>query len=35
MPLNIMIVDEEPASLQLMRSLTDPLDHTVLTLQSS
>jgi len=34
MPLNIMVVDEEPVSLQLMRSLTDPLDHTVLTLQS-
>jgi len=35
MSLKIMVVDEESASLQLMRSLTDPLDHTVLTLQSS
>jgi CheY-like chemotaxis protein len=35
MPLNIMVVDEEQSSLQLMRSLTDPLDHTVLTLQST
>ena len=35
MPLKIMVVDEESASLQLMRSLTDPLDHTVLILQST
>jgi CheY-like chemotaxis protein len=35
MSLKIMIVDDEPVSLQLMRSLAAPLDHTVLTFQDS
>jgi CheY-like chemotaxis protein len=30
MPLKILIVDDEPANLQLMRSLAAPLNHTVL-----
>ncbi len=35
MSLKIMIVDDEPASVQLMRSLATPLNHTVLALQDS
>jgi CheY-like chemotaxis protein len=31
MSLKIMVVDDEPASLKLVRSLATPLDHTVLT----
>ncbi len=30
MPLKIMIVDDQPANLQLLRSLSAPLGHTVL-----
>ena len=35
MSLKIMIVDDEPVSVQLMRSLATPLNHTVLALQDS
>ena len=35
MSLKIMIVDDEPASVQLVRSLATPLNHTVLALQDS
>lgn len=33
MSLKIMVVDDEPTSLKLMRSLAAPLDHTVLTFE--
>jgi CheY-like chemotaxis protein len=33
MSLKIMVVDDEPASLKLVRSLAAPLDHTVLTFE--
>ena len=33
MSLKIMVVDDEPVSLKLMRSLAAPLDHTVLTFE--
>jgi CheY-like chemotaxis protein len=35
MPLKIMVADNEPSFLQLMRSLATPLGHTVLTLDGS
>jgi CheY-like chemotaxis protein len=35
MPLKIMVVDAEPLSLKVMRSLAVPLGHTVLTLEDS
>jgi CheY-like chemotaxis protein len=35
MSLKIMVVDDEPGSLKLMRSLAAPLDHTVLTFEDS
>ena len=35
MPLKIMVVDDEPLSLKVMRSLAVPLGHTVLTLTDS
>jgi len=35
MSLKILIVDDEPVSVQLMRSLATPLNHTVLALQDS
>lgn len=35
MPLKIMVVDAEPLSLKVMRSLTVPLGHKVLTLEDS
>jgi CheY-like chemotaxis protein len=35
MPLKIMIVDDEPANLQLLRSMAAPLDHTVLAFKDA
>jgi len=35
MSLKIMVVDEEPTSLKLLRSLAAPLGHTVLTFEDS
>jgi CheY-like chemotaxis protein len=35
MSLKIMVVDDEPASMKLIRSLAAPLDHTVITFEDS
>ncbi len=35
MSLKIMVVDDEPQSSKLIRSLAAPLDHTVLTFEDS